>query len=277
MLRSLLALLLLAAPALADPLVLVGSANAAAPVLAALPKMQDAGLELKIETDSNTSQAIYVVGEGKADLALATRAVTAEERAAFSTKRLVETPFAVQLVALVVSKDVWEAGVHKLDKEQMRRIYEGEATNWKEFGGADHPIRFFNPEAGRGSWEMLATWIYGDPRKAPATKTTETVSTDEETRNVVEFNAGAISLLTPLSIDQKGVFALDLVDDQGAALPPDLESFRKSSYPLARQFYLVCAGRPTGVLKRTIDFMLTPDGAAAVRKVGLLPPAAEAK
>src|ERR1700744_1199189 len=130
--RFLLLLLLTAASASAHPLIVRGSANATAPLIAATSKAEEKGIAWRFDSESNTSQAIYALGTAQADIAATTRPGTADERAAFSTKRIVETPYAVQLVAFVVSKDVWESGVRSLDKEQMRRIYEGDLTNWKD-------------------------------------------------------------------------------------------------------------------------------------------------
>ncbi len=68
---------------------------------------------------------------------------------------------------MIVAKDVWDGGVKALSKEQIRDIYEGRITNWKDAGGKDQRIVFFNKEPGRGTWEVFAHWVYGDPKKAP--------------------------------------------------------------------------------------------------------------
>lgn len=38
---------------------------------------------------------------------------------------------------MVVSRDVWESGVHALTNEEIAGIYEGRITNWREVGGSD--------------------------------------------------------------------------------------------------------------------------------------------
>jgi phosphate transport system substrate-binding protein len=70
-------------------------------------------------------------------------------------------------VAMIVSKDVWDGGVRELSKEQLKGIYEGKITNWKDVGGKPQRIAFFNKEPGRGTWEVFVHWIYGSSKAAP--------------------------------------------------------------------------------------------------------------
>jgi ABC-type phosphate transport system substrate-binding protein len=57
--------------------------------------------------------------------------------------------------------------VKAISKKEFAALYEGALGNWKALGGEDRKIKFFNPEQGRGIWELFVTWCYGDIRKAP--------------------------------------------------------------------------------------------------------------
>ena len=177
----------------------------------------------------------------------------------------------VQLTALVVSSDVWDSGVRALDKEQVRRIYEREVTNWKELGGPDHAIVFFSPEPGHGFGNCFVAWLYGDVRKAPLAIGFESVNGGEETRNTVEFHAGGLSLVAPLWIDGKGTFALSVKEASGELVPATVEAVREKGYPLARRLSVVCAERPAGELRRLIEFFQGPKAEEFLKKADYLP------
>ena len=54
-------------------------------------------------------------------------------------------------VCIVVSKNVYDAGVRSLTKEQVKQIYEGKIRNWREVGGPDHEIFLMAREPGSGT------------------------------------------------------------------------------------------------------------------------------
>ena len=162
-------------------------------------------------------------------------------------------------MALIVSPDVWEGGVRALSRGQMRDIYEGRVTNWKDVGGPDRRIVFFNKEPGRGTWEVFAHWLYGDPKKAPQVSFRE-VGANEEARNKVASTRGAMSQLSASWADGKAVFALALKDDAGAAVEPTNANIKAGRYPMSRPLFLITNGPPQGDAKAFVDFVLEPPG-----------------
>ena len=265
-------LILAAFPARAELLRLHGSPVVAAPMTAAAAPLKALGIEFKITTEGGSGQAVMAVGAEMADIAMVTRGANAEERAAFPGKVFSEVPIGIQALAIIVPRDVWEAGVRSITKAQMTGIYEGQITNWKELGGEDRALKFYNGERGRGVWEFFAFWLYGDIRKAPLGKKFETVVDGEDARNTVEFNAGSMSLAAPIWADGKGVFALGIKGDDGTVAEPTPANLLAKKYPLARPAMLVVAQKPlVGLKKRVIDFMLSEPGQAIVKKAGLIP------
>jgi phosphate transport system substrate-binding protein len=151
----------------------------------------------------------------------------------------------------------------------MKEIYEGRVTNWKELGGPDRRIVFFNKEPGRGTWEVFAHWLYGDAKKAPPVSFRE-VGANEEARNKVGSTRGAISQLSASWADGKTVFALGLKDDAGAAVEPTAANIKAGRYGMSRTLFLVTNGPPQGDAKVFVDFMLSRRGQDIVRKHGYL-------
>jgi phosphate transport system substrate-binding protein len=171
---------------------------------------------------------------------------------------------------MIVSRDVWEGGVRALTKAQLKDIYEGRIKNWKEVGGPDRRIVFFNKEPGRGTWEVFAHWLYGDAKKAPQVNFPE-VGGNEETRNKVATTRGALSQLSSSWADGRQMFALAIKGDDGATVEPTTENIAIKRYAMSRPLFLLTNGEPTGDAKTFVDFILSPRGQELVKKHGYLP------
>ena len=189
-----------------------------------------------------------------------------------------ETTIGFQALVFSVSNEVWTGGVHALSKADLTRIYEATAKSWKEFGGPDRPIKFYNPEPGKGVWEFFVTWLYGDMRKAPAGRGFETAGSSEETQNLIEFNAGAIGILPPAQADRRGRTGSRCATKKGrwssrrapmcARTPGPSCGPSSSSPPIARA--VRCA--------KVLEFMLSAEGQEIVRRsdmVSVVPEASE--
>jgi phosphate transport system substrate-binding protein len=200
---------------------------------------------------------------------MASKPIRGDDRAKYPKVTFKETHIGEDAVAVVVSHDVWEAGVHALSKEQIQGIYEGRITNWKEVGGADRRIAFFNKEPGRGTWEVFAHWLYGDAKKAPQVTFPE-VGGNEETRNKVASTRGAMSQLSSSWADGGRVFALGMKAGDGTVLEPTPANIATRKYPMSRPLFLLTDGEPHGVAKVFVDFMLGDRGQELVRKHGYL-------
>jgi phosphate transport system substrate-binding protein len=259
----------LSAPA-AESLRLIVTPSLGQVMAAVIPAMRDVGVEAKIKSEAGSSVALQLMAAEEADAAFTVKPLSGEDRSLAPERPFVEIRIATQATAVLVSRDVWEGGVKSLSKEQLRQIYEKEVTSWKQVGGADRPIKFFNYERGQGIWEQFVTWIYGEIRKAPLGKW-DIVVTGEDARNTVEFNGGSMALASPRWADGKEVFAVGLSPETGAAVPPTPEHLADRSYPLVRPVLAVFPEKPTGARLRMLDFLRSPKCQELLRKGGLIP------
>ena len=255
-----------------EPLQVQGSATVAGIVTQSLPALRkEAGVEAKVSTQGGSTGGILAIGSEQADLGMSTRAITGSDRAAFPGVSYKEYRLGIQAMVLVVPRDLWNGGVRALSREQMLSIYEQDVKNWKELGGPDQAIKFYNTEQGQGAWELLAEWLYGDLRRAPLGTKFEKVATGEETRNIVEFNRGSLAVVAPKWVDGKNVFALGLKTESGGVIEPIPENLMNGTYPLARPLLLIAGDRPTGHLKDMLEFMFSETGQQIVEKAGAIP------
>lgn len=254
----------------AEPLRVAGSPTVAELVVEVARLLRDErGLELTVTSTERSAGGIAALGAEKIDIAMSSRRITPVERADAPKLNFTEIPVGEQVVALGVSRDVWEAGVRILSREQMQRIYESKTTNWRELGGPDAKIVLFNFKSGHGVWEFFAEWLYGDLSKAPEVRF-PTVSSHLEARAVLEFNPGSLTQISPLFIDGEHSFALSIVGDDGKPVTPAPEP-TLTRYPLARPLILLVDDKPTGAIKAVIDFILSPRGQELMKKRGFYP------
>ncbi len=237
----------------------------------AASKLQDQGIDVKMHTEGGSTAGIAAVAGGAVEIAITIRHITPQERSVAPDKRFIEDTLAFQALALVVPDDVWGSGVRALSKDQMTKVYEGRVSNWKELGGEDRPLKFYNPEQGIGVWEPFVTWLYGDVRKAALGSKFEKVRSPEETRDSVEFNRGSISVAPPRFANGKGVFALAIKTEDGAVVQPTLEEMKSQRYPLSRPIVAIVGGKPTGDVRKVLDFLRSKEGQELFAQIGLVP------
>lgn len=247
-----------------------GSPVLAHVMIAAAPVLRAQGIEIKVGVEGSSTMAVAMMGDRNVDFALTTRRLTGKDRANFPERELKEFCIGTQVVALIVPNDVWESGVRAVTKAQFVGIYEGRITNWKELGGEDRPIKFFNTERGRGLWELIFTWGYEETRKVPLQKWPITVD-GEDARNTVQFTKGGLGVAQLNWIDGKTIHGLAIKEETGEVIEPTLANVAAGKYPLARPAMIVVGETPVGAKKRLIDFLLGPEGQVIVEKSDLVP------
>ncbi len=256
--------------ACADTLKINGSTTVNPPAAEAAEFLRsEKGMEIQIDTQGGSSGGISMLGDGLVQIGMSSKHISSDSRARYAEVRFKEIHIGEDAVALIVSKDVWEGGVRALSKKQMRGIYEGKIKNWKELGGPDRRIAFFNKEPGRGTWEVFAKWLYGSAKDAPAVSFLE-VGGNEETRNKVASTRGALSQLSSSWADGKKVFALAIAQEDGTTVLPTNKNIATHRYPLSRPLFLLTNGDPQGEAKTFVEFILSERGQALVRKHGYL-------
>ncbi len=211
---------------------------------------------------------INSVGQGQADIGMASREITARERERFEDADLRVHVIARDAVACVVSAEVYEAGVRALSREQIRDIYSGRIRNWKAVGGPDRPIVVIDKEHHRGTRHVFMAYVFGHPQaRAPGARLV-TGSNNEEQAKIAQSEA-AIGMLSFAWVNER-VRAVGLRED-GQILTATRESVRSGRYPLVRNLNFVTRGEPRGWVKRFMDFIRGPRGHRIVQKSGYWP------
>lgn len=273
---SLLALLVLALasalPAAAAERLRINGSTTVNPVVSRAAEVlrREEGMTILVDTQGGSSGGIAALGEGRIEVGMSSRPLHPADHEKYPGVRFHATRIATDALALVVSRDVWDGGVKALTREQIQAIYEGRIKNWRQVGGPDQRVVFFNKEPGRGTWEVFVDWLYGGADEAPFVSHPE-VGSNEEGRTKVGSTKGAVSQLSAAWADGKRVMALGIRLDDGTVARPDEKALEDGSYPLARPLLLLTDGAPPGAAAVLVDFLLSPRGQAIAREVGYLP------
>lgn len=150
--------------------------------------------------------------------------------------------------------------VNSLTAEQLKGIFTGKTTNWKDVGGSDMPINVYivNPQS--ATRKVFKNVILGDEDYSG--KNIQTIRPDPAILDKVAADPSGIGQLSfalgaghPAAQNVKRVN----IGDQEA-------SVNNSSYPITRPLNLITKGEPTGAVKKFIDWAVSEEGQAIVKK-----------
>lgn len=203
--------------------------------------------QVRIQVQGGGSSAGIVAAQsGAAGIGTSSRELKPEE------KGLHEVKVALDGIAVVVHP---ANPVTNLTAAQVRQVFAGEITNWKQVGGPGRPIMLVTREAGsgtRGAFEELLM-----AKRSIATKAIVQGSTGA-VRSSVAQAAGAIGYVSIGSLD-KSVKAVSLEGVKATEA-----NVKNRTYKLARPFLFLTKGQPAGLVRSFLDYVLGPDGQALV-------------
>ncbi|MBN2210307.1 MAG: phosphate ABC transporter substrate-binding protein [Sedimentisphaerales bacterium] len=153
--------------------------------------------------------------------------------------------------------------VSALTSGQIKDVYMGKITNWKELGGADMPIVAITRDTSSGTYETFHELVMKKEKMAGAV---ETVSSNVPAQNRVKTTPGAIAYVGLGFLD--GVKALKV---DGVA--PTKRSIAAGTYPVARPLYLFTNGYPKlgSLVHQFCTFYLSEAGQEIIEEKGFVP------
>ncbi|MFB6298935.1 MAG: substrate-binding domain-containing protein [Halobacteriales archaeon] len=159
---------------------------------------------------------------------------------------------------VVVSADIYEAGVTQLTGEQIRQIYQDEITNWSEVGGPDQEIYVVGRAEGSGTDTAFRLNMLGDA-DAPMPGIDTRKGQNQQVAQVVQQNDGAIAYMA-LAFTNEQVRPI-AIDFEGTVYKPDKSAQHTifdSDYPLNRDLHMytkITEEVPSGTDKREAAFL----------------------
>ena len=211
---------------------------------------------------------IHSVAQGRADIGMASRGISSDEKKRFEKSGLKIHPIGIDAVACVVSTEIYQAGVRHLTPKQIAAIYMGKIHNWKEVGGPDRQIVVIDKERHRGTRHVFMQYIFGNASQRTPGTLLVTGSNNEEQAKIAQSDS-AIGMLSFAWINED-VKAISL-RDKGKEFLPTWETVGQGRYPIVRKLNFITAGEPEGEVKAFIDFVKGPQGQKIVEESGYIP------
>lgn len=216
-------------------------------------------------TGGGTGAGITAAGEGRSDIAMASRTIKDSERSKYSKNNFQQFFIGYDGICIIVSKSIYDAGIKAITKDQLKDIYAGKITNWKDLKGPDAEIYAIAREEGSGTRDTFNELIMGSTTaETPGVKTVSMSSAEIKTAVVGSDKAIGYVGFSYAESGEVGVLKYDGVN-------PNVANIKSGSYPLARHLYFYTWGQPTPCAQKFIDFVLSPDGQKIADENGFVP------
>lgn len=223
---------------------------------------------IQIET-ARPREAVGRLFAAKCDAAVLSRDLSPEERgaAAKGGLDLEGYRFAKDAVAVVVHQD---NPTENMALEVLKRIYQGEITEWSQAAGFTGRIAPVVPPAESDMTDYFIEHVMdGQPIQAHAV----TARSDSDVVREVAARPGAIGFVS-MAWSDRGAKTLRMSAVNGLPYePPDAETVYQGTYPLSRPYVFEVRAAGPRLAHGFITYVTSQDGQRIVHEAGLVPTA----
>ncbi len=208
---------------------------------------------------------------GSTDICEASRDMKAKEYT--QAEKVNVEPFRVSVALDGIAVFLNEGNsIKELTLAQLKGIYTGSITNWKEIGGNDSRIILYGRENNSGTYAFFK----------------EHVLDKEDYSEYTQTLPGTAAVVNAVSKDKNGIgygglawargvkFAAVKKDDTAKAILPSDETVSNGMYPISRELYWFFNGKPTGELQKLVNWALSEEGQKLAAEIDYVPLSKEA-
>ncbi len=218
-------------------------------------------------TGGGSGTGIAALINGGTDICEASRPMNEKERAMVRQRHgrdVKEIPVALDGVAVYVTQS---SPIESLTEPQLKSIYTGTITNWRDVGGNDGRIVAYSRENNSGTYVFFKEHVLDNQDFARDVQTLPGTAAvvNAVSKDPASIGYGGIAYAS-------GIKALAIArDETSEAVVPSLETVESGRYPLSRQLFFYTIGEPAGETKAFIDWVLGPEGQKICEMVGYYP------
>jgi len=216
-------------------------------------------------TGGGSGTGISALINGTTDVCESSRSMKETEK-----KQIVEKAGAAP-IEIPVAKDGLSVYVHEsnslseISMADLKAIFTGKVTSWKDLGGADAKIIPYSRENSSGTYVFFKEHVLENadftPRAQNMAGTAAVVNAVSKDKLSIGYGGAAYS---------KGIKVLKIKKGTAAVAPSDA-TIKDGSYPLSRPLFFYTRAKPTPEVKAFTDWVLSPEGQSIVVKVGYFP------
>jgi phosphate transport system substrate-binding protein len=227
---------------------------------------EHSGLTVQV-TGGGSGVGIAALINGGTDICEASRPMKDSEKQQAKSRRgkeVKEIPVALDGLAIYVSES---NPIQFFTEPQLKAIYTGKITNWRELGGKDGRIVTYGRDNSSGTYQFFK----------------EHVLNNEDFARDVQTLPGTGAIVNAVSKDSASIgyggiayaSGIRVVpvrrDDKSDAVLPTLATVKSGQYALSRNLFFYTLGDPAGDVKAFIDWVLGPEGQKLCETVGYYP------
>ena len=216
---------------------------------------------------NNTPGGYQLLAEKGIDLFLGV--YPSEEQKAYAEEcgtTFVYTPVGTEAFVFFVHKD---NPIDNLTTEQIKGIYAGQITNWKQVGGKNEEIAAFQRNEGSGSQSMLIRFMDGKPLMEAPTELVNTMMSGI-IEQVSDYRSQQGSIGFSYRFYVEGIIKnpdIKMIAVDGIA--PTAQNIRNRTYPILTPIYAVTyENNPNPNVKKLVDWILSSQGQELLEKTG---------
>ncbi|HOT04388.1 MAG TPA: phosphate ABC transporter substrate-binding protein [Methanolinea sp.] len=208
-----------------------------------------------------SSVGIQSVGEGTAGIGMSSRDLKPEEKTRYPD--LVATAIGNDGIAVIVHPG---NPVGPLSLDQVKGVYQGAFTNWKELGGPDLAIVVVGRDSASGTREFFHEKVM---QKEDFVPTQLEKNSNGAVKQTVMQTPGAIGYVGLGYVD--GAIRAIPIMVSGTPVEPTVENILSGKYPIARPLLMITKGEASGLAKDYLAFLAGPSGQAILIEEGFVP------
>jgi phosphate transport system substrate-binding protein len=221
-------------------------------------------------TGGGSGTGIAALINGTTDIAASSRDIKPEEKQEAEKKgqQIQEVLTGQDAIAVVVNP---ANPIKDLSMVQLKDIFTGKITNWKEVSGPDQPILIYSRESSSGTYAFFQEHVLKKEDYAKAARLMPATSGIIE---AVSSDKGGIGYVGLGYADKAGDKTKTLgvrPDASSRAVLPSEASVLSNSYPIARGLYLYLTNKAPETAKQFAEYVLSSEGQKLVQETGYIP------
>ena len=208
-----------------------------------------------------SGNGIKAIIDGTTDIADSSRFIKDKEAQLAMEKGVYPVPFRVALDCLVPVIHP-KNKVTNLTSDQLKDIYMGKITNWKEVGGEDKEIVVVSRDTSSGTFEAWKDMIMKDEKVVQSALTVPSSGAIVQTIAKTETAIGYVGY---------GYITKDIKALSVNGIAGGVETTLSGAYPISRPLFMFTKGWPEGETLDFINFVVSKKGQELVKEAGFIP------
>jgi phosphate transport system substrate-binding protein len=227
------------------------------------------GTPVAVEIRAHGSgEAFKDLANGSADIGMASRPVSSEEKAVLSalgdlTGPRSEHVIALDGIAVIVSE---RSPMQEISRQDLARVFSGEVSDWSQLKAGNGPVHVYARDDKSGTFDTFKHLVLGKKPLVPSARRFEDSVALEAEVAKDPLGIGFVGL--PYVKNSR---ALPISDGKSIALAPTVFTVKKEDYPLSRRLYLYTAAVPSNDrVGPFVRFVQSEAGQKVVKAVGFV-------